>query len=157
FPQRSYTPSELPSLLQTQIEAQDSDRLVFIDNVEEVVIVGDLFGEFLQMLTRTKKRFVLLLTSRTPLSSIPRDDSCREVRLEGIRESSAVLSILGDALRYRHSSSDLLKMADAIGRLPQRLLYCRWAQPDDIQEFSERFAEHQQPLSMEALRQVLGR
>jgi tetratricopeptide (TPR) repeat protein len=157
--QRSYTPSELPGLLQAEIDAQPTDRLTFIDNVEADVIAGPLFGQCLQMVTRTKNRCVLLLTSRDPLpdAAVGDSGSRRGVRLEGIRETGAILSILGDALRYRHSTQDLVRMADTIGRLPQRLLYCRWAQPSDIATFAQRFAEQQQPLSMEALRQVLSR
>ncbi len=157
-PQRSHTPGELPGLLHAEIEARPGDRLMFLDNVEDAVVRGELFGECLRMLGRTKNRCVLLLTSRTALpDGAGERGTRRDVRIGGIRETAAVLSILGEALRYRHSPHELLQMADTIGRLPQRLLYCRWAQPDDVHAFARRFAAQQQPLSMEALRQVLGR
>jgi tetratricopeptide (TPR) repeat protein len=156
-PKRSYAPAELTALLQIEIEAQAIDRLVFVDNVEDDVVAGEMFGEFLQMLAKTRNRCVLLLTSRIRLPEGIGGAGRREIELAAIREPAAVLNIIGDSMRYRHSQGDLLQMADVMGRLPQRLLYCRWAQPDDIQAFARRFAEQQQPLSMEALRLVLGR
>jgi tetratricopeptide (TPR) repeat protein len=156
---RSYVPSELPGLLRETIEAQSGDQLLFVDNVESDVIVSDLLAQCLHVLATTTRRCTLLLTSRDPLPEAPADEAGgrRNVHLEGIRETAAVLSILGDSLRFSHTPQELVRMADTIGRLPQRLLYCRWAQPTDIQAFAQRFAEQQQPLSIEALRQVLGR
>ncbi len=156
-PKLSYAPAELTALLQIEIEAQTMDRLVFVDNVEDDVVEGELFGEFLQMLSKTHSRCVLLLTSRVRLPGGIDAGSLCEIQLAAMREPAAVLNILGDSMRYRHPPGELLRMADVVGRLPQRLLYCRWAQPDDIQAFAQRFAQQQQPLSMEALRLVLGR
>lgn len=158
-PQRAYTPAELPGLLEYEVEAQRSNILIFVDNVEADVLAGQLFSECVRMLTTTRNRCLLLLTSRNPLPPVMNENEYTVRRLEvvGIREPAAVLSLLGDALRFRHSAQDLMELADTIGRLPQRLLYCRWAQPTDVHAFTLRFSEQQQPLSLEALRRILDR
>ncbi len=157
-PTTKTSPDDLPGLITDCVSTAGSRNLFFIDNVEEATSHSRLFGKLVKAWAGSTARSVLMITTRrSPLETRQTllSNSYLHLAVSGLREPSAVLALVGDSLRYRYSAERLLGVSDRLGDLPQRLLYLRWTQPNDIEGFPERFSAHSDLASVDALRRVL--
>ncbi|WP_194838734.1 tetratricopeptide repeat protein [Nocardia sp. XZ_19_369] len=143
----------VPEIIIESLKTQEQDSLLlFVDNVEEAVAHGTHFCRLLATL-RVQNALTLILTTREGGRAF--DQSIWRLKLEGIRENSAIIDIVGPEVRGRLGDPVILDVADRIGRLPQNLLYFRWSATDVPDDFVASFLNQRHTASIHAVRVAL--
>jgi tetratricopeptide (TPR) repeat protein len=101
--------------------------LIFLDNLEPECVTSAPFERFLATWLRVAHRSCLLISTRE--WNRPEGEKTVLLRLEGIKERSAILGLLGATLRLTFDENVLLDAASSVGNVPQKLIYLNWLQP----------------------------
>jgi tetratricopeptide (TPR) repeat protein len=115
------------------LTACKEETLLLLDNVDSVAEAKDerqmLIG-FVESWIASTHRSVMILTSR----QIPREfrtapGGLLSYRLKGLTQRHAIEALLGDDLVKLIGKDKVLKIAGALGGVPQKLIYLRWRDP----------------------------
>lgn len=155
---RSQRPASFPALITAALEQNQMRGLVFVDNLEDDAMRSPLIQQIMSSWLDADTQMVLMVTARNwngpPEWSV--NPKLSILHLNGLKETSAILQMLGTALLYRFSETDLLRAATSLQNVPQNLLYLRWANPTSLEDFLEAFKHGEDDASIQALRNVLS-